>query len=51
MKSMSQGLPGSMMVKTSHSSARGEDLIPGLGAKFTQVLWPEKPKHKTEAIL
>ena len=39
------------MVKTPPSSARGAGLMPGWEAKIPHASWPEKPKHKTEAML
>ena len=40
--------PGSPVVKTLPSNARGADLIPGWGAKIPHALWPKNQniKHK-----
>ena len=43
--------PGYPVAETSPACVRGEDLIPGQGAKIPCVSRPKKPKHKTEAIL
>ena len=44
--------PGSLVVKTSPSSAGDRGLIPGWGAKIACVLWAKnKTKYKTERVL
>ena len=50
-KAMSGNFPGGPVVKTLLSTAEGEDLIPGQGAKNSHASQPTTPKHKTEAIL
>ena len=40
-----------LVVKSSHFNAEGAGLIPGWGATIPPALLPNKPKHKTEAIL
>ena len=44
------GLRG-LVGKSSHFNAEGAGSIPGWGAKIPAALLPNKPKHKTEAIL
>ena len=43
------GLPGGPVVKTSLSNAGGMYSIPEQWGKIPHTLWPEKPKHETEA--
>ena len=43
-KRLHRDFPDGPMVKTSPSSARGVNLIPGLGAKIPYALWPKKKK-------
>ena len=42
---------GGPEVKTSLSNAGAVGSIPGQGAKIPHASWPNKPKHKTDAIL
>ena len=44
------GLPGSPVVKTSHSNAGGVGSLPGWGADIPHAP-PKKSKHRTEAIM
>ena len=49
-KSIGMGLPGSPVVKTSHSNAGGVGSLPGWGADIPHAP-PKKSKHRTEAIM
>ena len=42
-------MSGGPVVKTSPSNARGEGLIPGLGAKFPHACRPNKCKKEKQA--
>ena len=41
--------PGSAVIKTSPSNARGADLIPGQGAKILHAFQQKNKKQKTAA--
>ena len=43
--------PGNPVVKTSPSKAGGAGSKPGRGSRISYASWPNKSKHKTEAIL